>query len=96
VCGFSDLQIRHVWEELRDIICDRECLIYIHEDVSFVLIGDSQQYLLWERQLASDVPKVVTYSVYLTLGKGDSWTFEDERAIHHGNEDTRVKESRAS
>ena len=91
-----DLERCHVWEKLRDVIRDRQCLIRIYEDVSLVLIGDSEQYLLWERQLARNVVKVVTYSIHLALGKSDGWTLEDERAIDHGNEDKCAKESRVS
>jgi hypothetical protein len=90
------LEIRHVWEKLRDVIRDRQRLVHIHEIVSLVLIADGEQYLLWERRLAGDVVKVATYSVHLTLGKSDGWTLEDERAIDHGNEDKCAKESRVS
>ena len=96
ICSFLNLERCHVREELRDVIGDRQRLVPIHKVVPLVLVAHGEQNLLQECQMAKVEAKVVTYSVHLTLGKRDSRTLDNERAIDDRNEDICAIKRRAS
>lgn len=93
-CSSFNLGIRHVGEELRDVVRDCHRLVHIHEDVSLVLVGDSEQDFLLEHQIVKGGTRDATYPVHSTLAKGNGWTLDDKHAIDDGNEGKCAIESR--